>query len=251
MIKVKNLTTGYGSNEIIKNMNFQLAGENLSIIGPNGCGKSTLLKAMVNILPFKGEIEINNKSIKKMNTQELAKNAALLKQSSFSYFPYSIYDTVMMGRYIHIKNKFLNSATKEDRNIVLSILETLNLLDMKDKSIMEISGGQLQRVFLGRTLAQEPKVILLDEPTNHLDLKYQINLIEYLKQWSSTDGNMVVGVMHDINHAMTLSQNILLMDKGQIVAYGKREDVTKPQTLEAVYGIDVAGYMKKTLSKWK
>ena len=92
---------------------------------------------------------------------------------------------------------------------------------------------------------------MLDEPTNHLDLKYQIELIEYLKDWAGESGRTVIGVMHDINLAMRLSDNILVMKDGEIKAQGKTDDIITDSLLMDVYGIDVAGYMRESLKKWE
>lgn len=118
-------------------------------------------------------------------------------------------------------------------------------------NVTKLSGGQLRRVFLAGTLAQQPDIILLDEPTNHLDLKYQIELIEYLKKWSSEGSRAVVGVLHDVNLAMRLSDNLMVMKDGEIKAWGKTGEVVTDSLLENVYEIDVAGYMRESLKRWE
>ncbi|MEN2257717.1 ABC transporter ATP-binding protein [Paraclostridium benzoelyticum] len=115
--------------------------------------------------------------------EKSSKKVGLMSQITQIYFPYTIYETVALGRYAHSTGVF-NSLSKEDKKIVLDCIEKVGLSDIKDKSINELSGGQLQRVFLARTIAQDPEVILLDEPTNHLDLKYQIELLEHLSIWA-------------------------------------------------------------------
>ena len=157
----------------------------------------------------------------------------------------------MMGRYLHIKDTLLGLPSKEDKECVMRCLEAVDLVGAADKIITELSGGQLQRVFLARTLAQSPDIIMLDEPTNHLDLKYQIELVEYLKVWAQESGRTVIGVMHDINLAMRLSDNILVLKNGEIVAQGKTGDVVTASLLKEVYGIDVAGYMRESLKRWE
>jgi iron complex transport system ATP-binding protein len=226
--------------------------ENLSIIGPNGCGKTTLLKAVANILPFRGDVEIGGKSVKKMKQKEISLKIAMLNQSSGEYFSCSVVETVMMGRYLHIKDRLVGLPSKEDRSYVMRCLEAVDLAGEKDREITRLSGGQLQRVFLARTLAQEPEIILLDEPTNHLDLKYQIELVEYLKEWvRESRSRSVVGVLHDINLAMLLGDNIMLMKDGEIHACGKTEEVVTDSLLESVYEIDVGKYMRESLRRWE
>jgi len=251
MLTLRDVSVGYGGVDVVKNVSFCVkSGENLSIIGPNGCGKTTLLKAVANILPFSGDIEISGKKVRRMKPREISLKVALLSQLSGIYFSYTVFDTVLMGRYLHVKDKFLGLPSEEDRQCVMRTLEALDLLDERDRPITMLSGGQLQRVFLARTLVQEPEIILLDEPTNHLDLKYQIELIEFLQKWAREGGRTVIGVLHDINLAMKLSDNILVMKDGQIEVHGKVEEVVTGSLLESVYEIDVAGYMHESLQRW-
>ena len=169
--------------------------------------------------------------------------------SSFS-FSYTVYETVMLGRYAHMKRGAFGGESKEDREIVLESMKHTGTLDLKDRLITELSGGQLQRVFLARAFAQDPQIILLDEPTNHLDLKYQIELMEYLKEWSSKGNRCVAGVLHDINLAMSFADTLLLMDEGRVQAQEKVEnfDLT---LISRTYHMDVQSYMRESLKRWE
>ena len=251
MLTLIDVSAGYNGTDVVKNISMTVkSNENLSIIGPNGCGKTTLLKAVANLLPYTGIIEIDGKPAHEMRHREISLKIAMLSQISGVYFAYSVYDTVMMGRYLHVKDKILGLPSEKDGQLVMQCLEAVNLADEKDRLITTLSGGQLQRVFLARALVQEPEIILLDEPTNHLDLKYQIELVEYLKNWASEGNRVVIGVMHDINLAMKLSDNIMVMKDGHIRAKGKSEQVITGSLLEEVYEIDVAGYMREALRRW-
>ena len=251
MLTLTNVSAGYNGTDVVRNVSLSVNNNNnLSIIGPNGCGKTTLLKAVANILPFSGEIEISGKPVRKMRHKDVTLKIAMLCQVTGVYFPYSVYDTVMMGRYLHIKDRLLGRPSEQDEEYVMQCLETVDLAGEKDRMITTLSGGQLQRVFLARTLAQEPEIILLDEPTNHLDLKYQIELIEYLKNWAAEGNRVVIGVMHDINLAMKLSDKIMVMKDGEIRVHGDTEDVITDELLEDVYEINVAQYMRESLQRW-
>ena len=252
MLTLANVSAGYGGGDVIFDISLRIqAGENLSIIGQNGCGKTTLLKVIANILPFRGEFLLGGQPVRKLRHRDIAKKIAMLSQISGTYFSYTVFDTVMMGRYLHVKNQMLGLPSAEDHECVTRCLETVNMLDVCDREISTLSGGQLQRVFLARTLAQEPSIILLDEPTNHLDLKYQIELVEYLRKWAADGGRAVIGVMHDINLAMRLSEKLLVMKNGRIQAYGKTDEIVSGELLESAYDIDVARYMRESLRVWE
>jgi iron complex transport system ATP-binding protein len=252
MLTLKNVSAGYGKGDVVKNVSFDVPeNSSLAIIGPNGCGKTTLLKTMVNLLPYSGSIEVDGKAVNKMKQKEISRKISLLSQNSAVYFSYSVYDTVMMGRYLHINDGVFGVPSAADKECVVKCLEAVNLLAEKDEEITELSGGQLQRVFLARTLAQEPDIILLDEPTNHLDLKYQIELIQHLRQWSESGGHSVVGVMHDISLAMMLSDNLMVMKDGEIAAMGKTDETITGTLLRDVYDIDVVEFMLDSLSNWE
>ena len=250
MLEVKNVRCGYDNNEIIKGVSFNVEpGSNLCIVGPNGCGKSTLLKSIANLLNYKGSILLNGKEISKFNRKDLAKSIALMSQASSIYFPYTVYETVSLGRYAHLKGVF-SRMSKSDEEIIIKSIENVGLLDLKDKLISELSGGQLQRVYLARAFAQDPNVILLDEPTNHLDLKYQIEMLEYLNKWSKENNKIVIAVLHDLNLVQTFGEKVVMMKYGKIATAGNAREVLNGDKLKEVYGIDVKTFMLEALEKW-
>ena len=252
MLEIRHISAGYGEGDVVKDVSFTVRpNEALCIMGPNGCGKTTLLKAVAGLLPYRGEVFMNGKPLNELGSKAIAKKVALLSQISGVYFSYTVEETVMMGRYAHMKDGVWGRPSKEDKETVERCLTAVNLIDERDKEISHLSGGQLQRVFLARTLVQEPEVILLDEPTNHLDLKYQLELVDYLQVWRRQEGKSVIGVLHDINLAMRLCDRALIMLDGQAYAYGDAASVITAETLKHVYQTDVADYMLKSLKRWE
>ena len=250
MLETKNLYTGYDKKEIIKNINLNVKrGENLCIVGPNGCGKSTLLKSIANIIEYKGNIKVDGKEVRELSRLELAKKIGLMSQITQLYFPYTVYDTVSLGRYAYSKGAFARLSPK-DVEIIVESMKKVGIYELKDKMITELSGGQLQRVFLARVFAQNPDVILLDEPTNHLDFKHQIELLENLKDWVKNNNKIVVGVLHDLNLVQYFADRVLILKDVKEVDYGLPEDVFNGYTLNEVYGIDIKDFMKNILQKW-
>lgn len=250
MIEVKNIYCGYDNKKIIKDLSFNVNnGENLCIVGPNGCGKSTLLKSIANIIEYEGSVKIDNKEVSSFSRIDLAKKVALMSQMSQIYFPYTVYDTVSLGRYAYSKGAFSKLSLK-DRKIIIDSMKKVGIYELKDKLITELSGGQLQRVFLAKIFAQDPDIILLDEPTNHLDFKNQIDLLENLNEWVKTNNKIVIGVLHDLNLVQYFADKVLMIQSGKVVSYGRPEDVLKGEILNDIYGMDIKEFMVNILQKW-
>jgi iron complex transport system ATP-binding protein len=251
LLEVKDLCAGYNGTDVIRNISFRAdRGETLCVLGPNGCGKSTLLKAIVRVINYRGMVSLDGNDISAMPRKKLAQKIALLNQSASVYFPYTVYETVSMGRYAYSQG-FLKNLSAEDKEIIENILIKLDIGDIKDRMIDELSGGQLQRVFLARTLAQTPDLILLDEPANHLDLKHQIELLNFLKAWVKENNTALIGVLHDLNLARQIGDTALVMCNGTITAFGEIDKVFNSDILNGVYGIDIRAFMRESLEKWK
>ncbi len=252
MIEVKNVKAGYDNKQVLNGISFTVdKGECLSVVGKNGCGKSTLLRAMCGIIDFEGEVIIDGVDLKKYKSKDLARKVCMLSQSTHIYFNYTVYDTVMMGRYPHQKGGVFGGISKEDRIAVEEALSVVDIYDLKDEFIDELSGGQLQRVFLAKVIAQDPEILLLDEPTNHLDLNYQIELIKFLKVWIKEKGKTVVGVIHDLNLAMELSKKTLLIGSGEVIAYGENLKVFTSNSFKEIYNREVVDFMVNSFKKWE
>lgn len=248
---VTELYCGYGGEDIVKGVSFTLPpNKSLVIAGPNGCGKTTLLRAIGGNLPYRGSIRIGDKEVSEIKPRRLAESMAVLTQLSSVYFPYTVYETVLTGRYAKSRG-LLSSYTKEDREKAEAAIEEMGLSDCRDRRITELSGGQLQRTFLARTFAQEPEIIILDEPTNHIDLKHAAALTEKLKEWVNVGNRRVIGVFHDINLAMSFADIVLLMKDGQQVKFGGAEEVFLSPDIDKVYDTDVRGFMLRSLEKWQ
>jgi iron complex transport system ATP-binding protein len=250
MLEIRSLFAGYNGVDVIRDITLRVdRGEVFCVAGPNGCGKSTLLKAAARIIPCRGEIKLDGRDAASLSRKSLAKKIALLGQMSQVHFPYSVYDTAALGRYAH-STGFLKSLSKEDHEFITDIIQKLGLYAERNRMINELSGGQLQRVFLARTLVQDPDLILLDEPTNHLDLKHQLELLRYLTGWAADHQKAVVAVLHDLNLALRFGDRAALMSEGRIVSCGPSGQALDGKTLREVYGIDIKGFMVESLERW-
>lgn len=253
-LKIDGLSCGYGGEDIVRNVSMTVkGGEITAIAGPNGCGKTTLLRAVCGLIPITaGSAFIDGKSVAEMSPKERAREIAMLSQTGAGgdYFGYTVLKTVLMGRYSRQKGTVFSETSREDIAAAEKYIAEVGLNGCEDRPITELSGGQLQRVFLARAFAQEPEILVLDEPANHLDIKSQNELAELLKRFAES-GKAVVGVFHDISFAAAVSDKILLMKDGEAIACGKTEDIIGSEKLSEVFGTDIRAYMKRILKIWE
>ena len=259
----RNLTAGYGksvaSHPVIHGISFNIAeGESAFLFGANGSGKTTLLRTLAGILRYEGSLTLAGSELSTISRARLGTCISMLTQLSPVYFSYSVYDTILMGRYARMRGPF-HTVSREDEEMTERCLLATGLEDLRSRQISELSGGQLQRVFLARTMAQDAPIMLLDEPMNHLDLKYQSQLMEYLDEWcrgSSVmpDGTVrrhtVIGVFHDIAAALPLAGRRIFLKEGRILADLNEKDFPGADLLREVYDTDVCSYMNRQLSVW-
>ena len=136
MIRLENVSAGYNGTDVISGISFSVkAGENLCILGPNGCGKTTLIKAISGLIKSKGNISLDDKSIRKMSRAEIGKNIAVMSQISSIYFSYSVYETVLLGRYIHMKGNSFKNPSIQDKEYAEKCLKAVGMLSYKDRQI--------------------------------------------------------------------------------------------------------------------
>ena len=196
MIEVSHVSAGYGGQDVLKDLSFSLPqGENLAILGPNGCGKTTLLRVMAGLLPCRGDVRVDGRSIARMKPRELAAHIGLMSQNMQIPFDYTVEDVVRMGRYRMRRRGLFAAENREDGQAVRDALETVGLWELRNRTANTLSGGQQQRVFLARVFAQQPEIVMLDEPTNHLDLSSQIELMQQLRLYGSQPNRQVIGCL--------------------------------------------------------
>lgn len=247
LLELKDVHCGYGGEEVVRGVSFSVhEGEVLCVLGANGCGKTTLLRAVCGLLAYSGSITACGLPVRGAPRRALAGRLALMSQGAGADFAYTVYDTVLMGRYAR-RAGLLAGPSAGDRAAAEACLRQCGLWEMRSRLITRLSGGQLQRVFLARTFAQDPAVILLDEPTSHLDLKYQLELAGQLRAWAARPGKCVVGVLHDVPLALRMADSLLLMADGRALAHGPASAL-RPEQLREVYGVDVAGYLRQALA---
>jgi len=235
MLDVKNLSCGYDSKVILKDINLRVEkGELLGIIGPNGSGKTTLLRAITRVVkPKKGSVFLEGKDIWQMSFKGLAKKIAVVPQSLSANF-ISVEEFVLLGRIPHYK-KFQFLETDKDKEIAQKALELTDTFKLKDRPLLEISGGERQLVLIARALAQQPRLLLLDEPTTHLDITHQVRILDLIKRLNKETELTVIMVLHDLNLASEYCRRLVLLNEGRIHKTGEPFEVLDYKTIEEVY----------------
>ena len=213
-------------------------GEILGVLGPNGSGKTSLLRIMDGLLqPQEGQVLIWRESISSLTRARIAKEIAMVAQETHFRFAFTALEVVLMGRFPHLKR--LQFEGEKDLDMAFQALKATHALDLAQRSIHELSGGEKQRVLIARALAQEPKVILFDEPTPFLDLRFKREIFQLVASLSLDHGLSIVVVSHDIDLVAQYCHRVTMLKHGSVYATGDPETVVTAQNIEAVYDCPV------------
>jgi iron complex transport system ATP-binding protein len=239
MIEAHSISFRYHEDWVLEDVSFRVEkGEFVGVIGPNGSGKTTLLKILYRLLtPRKGEILFELVPMKKMERTDIAKRIAVVAQETQLLFPFSVLETVLMGRSPYLGHLMFES--EKDLEIVKKAMEWTNILPFSERPMDELSGGEKKRVFIARALAQEPEVILLDEPTANLDIHHQMDFLNLILTLNRERGLTIVMASHDMNIASEFCDRLILLQEGRIYKMGTPHEVITEENIENVYGCEV------------
>ncbi len=240
-MQIKNLTFSYTENvKIVDHIDLEFQeGKITTLIGANGCGKSTLLKLMSKNLPIQsGEICIKGKAITEYSLREFAKELAVVHQKNTAPDDLTVKKLVAYGRIPH-KHIMKTSQSKEDEEKIEWAMKATDILHLKNRLLGSLSGGQRQRVFIAMALAQDTKILFLDEPTTFLDVKYQVEVLRLVKRLNLEFGITIVMVLHDMNQAISYSDEIVVLKSGKVYVQGVPKDVVTAKMIKEVYDIDL------------
>ena len=234
MLKTQGLYYGVQDRQILRGIDFQISpGEFVGIIGPNGSGKSTFLKNIYKVLkPQQGQILLMGEDLQRLSNREMAQRMAVVVQERENSFDFTVEEVVMMGR--QARKRLLERDDDADRALVKRILTHTGLMEFQDRSFSSLSGGEKQRVLIARALAQQTALLLLDEPTNHLDIKYQLQLMETLRQLDCT----VVAAIHDLNLAAMYCDRLYALKAGRVEGSGPPQQLLTREFLKKIYEVD-------------
>jgi len=217
---------------LCENINLHLLpGKILGILGPNGCGKTTLLQTLAGLLPYQGEIYLNQQLLSSSPSKTRAKHIGILFQHSTSFFSDTVFEFCSQGRYPH--NHYFSYLDPIDQKIIHDILSVMDLLEMKNKKVDSLSGGEKKRLEIATLLVQDPQIFLLDEPTNHVDLYYQIKIAKYFQHLQSH--KIIVIATHDIFFAEQYCDEILMLFRNGEHLFGTKSEVLTAENLSLLY----------------
>ena len=234
MITIKNLKVTLDNEQILHNIS-AIFPENkvTTIIGRNGCGKTTLLRAIAGLNKAEGEILWKDTDLKAISVKDHAKIVAFLPQSR-EVPSVSVRSLVSHGRFPYLE--FPRKLRKADKEIVNNAMEMAGVSQFAERNLTTLSGGQRQKVYIAMVLCQDTPVVLLDEPATYLDISQQLEVLQMAKNIAKM-GKTVIMVHHDIPQAVKYSDNVVLMDKGEIIYQGEGIDMVKKNLVDRVFGV--------------
>ncbi len=242
-LRLENVSFSF-SSPVLRGISLEIPSTDfLSILGPNGCGKSTLLRLIGRILvPEKGTISLYGRPLESYTRRELAKIIAYVPQETAWLYPFTVLETVLMGRAPYLS--MVGFEQSADLKAATEAMRMTDILHLAEQPVTGLSGGERQRVLIARALTQESKMLLLDEPNAHLDLSHQVELFLLLKKLQIESGLTVIAVSHDLNLVANVSTRILLLapthSGNSVYALGTPAEVLTPSILSHVFQTPVA-----------
>ncbi|MBN2343942.1 MAG: ABC transporter ATP-binding protein [Deltaproteobacteria bacterium] len=235
LLDISGVSVSLGGKSVLANVSLSVKpGEWVSIAGKNGAGKSTLLKCIMRIVKCDaGSMVFGGTPLSSLSQRALARQIAYVPQATGRYSPFSVYEHVMLARYPYLKP--FSAPSKFDRKMVLRCLDETGLLDLKDRFLSTLSGGERQKVYLAQAFAQEAKLLLLDEPNTFLDPRCVQEVLQLLKGANRERGITIISVTHDINSAAVVSDRILALKDGLVEYEGDSASFMEATVLERVY----------------
>ncbi len=235
-VRVKNLSFSYRNFTLqVKELNLESA-EVTAIVGPNGAGKTTFLKCIGAVLPSsRGSLFIDGQDVVSLKSQERARLIGYVPQEHDTVFNYQVADFVLMGRAAYISPFGLPS--QDDVKVAEEALEFVGLSDYAGRPISELSSGERRLVLIARALAQKSAVLLMDEPTTFLDPKHETEVLQLVRKLAVEKRKTILVTLHSLEMAVQYADSMVFMKGGEVVAWGKPEDIFQEPLLESVYGM--------------
>ena len=241
------LTLAYDGRPVVRAAGIELrGGEVIALVGPNGSGKSTLLRSLARLhTPQSGTVRLDaQQDALTLRPRDFARRVTLLTQSHPTPGGVLVRDVVAYGRHPY-RGRF-GSGDADGPGIVARAMRLTGVETMAERPVDELSGGELQRVWLATCLAQDTGVVLLDEPTTFLDLRYQVEILDIVRDLADEHGVAVGVVLHDLDQAAAVADHVVLLDRGVVRATGVPADVLTAELLTEVYGLRIDVHVDDT-----
>jgi iron complex transport system ATP-binding protein len=239
MLRIESLTVAYGTRRVLHAVSLVVeSGQVVALIGPNGSGKSTLVRAVSGVLPaLGGRVRTNGDDLLSLPPVQRARHLAVVPQAVSLPPAFSVWETVLMGRTPYLN--FLGQVSSRDEQIARQALQKVEALELADRRVGELSGGEQQRVLLARALAQSTPILLLDEPTTNLDMHYQISFMETVRALTHQEHLAVLIALHDLNLAARYADRVVLLQEGEMKASGTPRQVLTAELISSAYHLPV------------
>ena len=238
MVSVEHLTFHYDNDPpVLRDLSLTIrSGAITTLMGANGCGKSTLLQILTkNLKPDSGTIRFDQAELSAISLKEFARRAAIVHQKNTAPDDLTVERLVAYGR-LPYSSIFKAGLDQENQAQVERALALTDLTELRDRRVGALSGGQRQRAFIAMALAQNTKLLFLDEPTTFLDVRYQVEILRLVERLNKEEGITIVMVLHDINQALSYSDEVIGLLDGQVSIQGPPEEDMTSEISQTLYG---------------
>lgn len=239
-IRAEGLHCSFGTTPVLVDASLDVQpGAVVALVGPNGSGKSTLLRSMARLhRPDAGDVRFDDgSSALLLDAKTFARAVTLLTQSRPTPNGVAVRDVVAYGRHPHRRG--WQGQDPGATEAIRWAMDVTGIAHMAERGVDELSGGERQRVWLATCLCQQTSVLLLDEPTTYLDLRYQVEILDLIRDLADDHGVAVGVVLHDLQQAGDVADRVVLLDEGRVVATGAPTEVLVPEHLSAAFGIRI------------
>lgn len=238
MLTVRNISASYAKKEVLHNISLSFAPQKIyTIIGKNGSGKSSLLKSIIGLMTLQnGVISIDNVDLHKMAAKERAQHISYLSQHR-NISDISVEQLVTHGRYPYMIGNETYKTMRHSKTIQLAI-EKMNLTEHKKTPLRNLSGGEIQRAYIAMILAQDTPIVLFDEPTTFIDIAYQMQFLQLVKELKAAQKTIIL-VLHDIPSAFEISDEIILMEQGEIKCVLPPQELLCTDNIARYFHVDI------------